>query len=159
MTHHYLPQLNLGLSQAAIVAAEVGLSALLLIYLLVEWRHLPQTEATSGAFHWLVGLTLIVTNLIVLRTATTNFVALYIPLFFALKLAADRLPRRDGLLVIFHLLSAVGMWALFIVTVEKKFEHPIMYLPLPVGLFVAFVWVRLVVRADSELQPELNGPQ
>jgi hypothetical protein len=124
--------------------------------------------AGTGAFHWLVGLTLIVTNLIVLRTATTNFVALYIPLFFVLKAAAERLParyawlasrlaglaprhagltpRHAGLtprhagLTLFYFLSAVGLWVLFFTTVQGKFEHPIMYLPLPFGLLIAFVW-------------------
>jgi hypothetical protein len=142
MTHHYLPQLGLGLSEANATPVEVGLSVLLLAYLLVQWRHLFRAKVTSGAFQWLIGLTLIVTNLVVLRTATTNFVALYIPLFLGLKAAADRLSNSHWPLALFYLLSAVGMWALFLVTVENKFEHPIMYLPLPVGLFVAFVWAK-----------------
>jgi hypothetical protein len=142
IAQYYLPQLGLGLSQAILTAIEVGLSALLLVYLLVEWRRLPQVAASSGAFHWLVGLTLIVTNLIVLRTATTNFVALYMPLFFVLKAAADRLPARYAWLALFYLLSTVGLWVLFFTTVQGKFEHPIMYLLLPFGLLIAFVWGR-----------------
>jgi hypothetical protein len=154
IAQYYLPQLGLGLSQAIFTALEVGLSALLLVYLLVEWRRLPQVTAGTGAFHWLVGLTLIVTNLIVLRTATTNFVALYIPLFFVLKAAVERSPARYGGLAsrlagltprhagltLFYFLSAVGLWVLFFTTVQGKFEHPIMYLPLPFGLLIAFVW-------------------
>jgi hypothetical protein len=154
IAQYYLPQLGLGLSPAIHTALEVGLSALLLVYMLVEWRRLPQVEAGSGAFHWLIGLTLVVTNLIVLRTATTNFVALYIPLFFVLKAAIERLPagyiwlvsRHAGLaprhagLTLFYFLSTIGLWALFFATVQGKFEHPIMYLPLPVGLLIALVW-------------------
>jgi hypothetical protein len=146
VTHHYLPQLGLGLSESIITAAEVGLSVLLLVYLLIQWWRLHYVEANSGAFHWLIGLTLIVTNLVVLRTATTNFVALYIPLFFALKAATDRLPGRYGLLASFYILSTIGLWVLFITTVEARFEHPIMYLPLPLGLFVAFVWARTALQ-------------
>jgi hypothetical protein len=149
VTHHYLPQLGLGLSQSTITLAEVGLSVLLLAYLLIQWRRLPGVEVSSGAFHWLVGLTLIVTNLVVLRTATTNFVALYIPLFFALKAATDRLTGSFGLLALFYILSTIGLWVLFVTTVEVKFEHPIMYLPLPVGLFLVFVWAGTVLQESA----------
>lgn len=138
IAHYYLPQLG--------TPVEVGLSALLLLYLLAQWRHLLRAGATSGAFQWLIGLTLIVTNLVMLRTATTNFVVLYIPLFFGLKVAADRLPRRHWLLALFYFLSIVGLWALFLATVENNFEHPIMYLPLPIGLFIAFVWAEAALE-------------
>jgi hypothetical protein len=149
ITHHYLPQLGLGLSESIITIAEIGLSVLLLVYLLIQWRRLPYVEVSSGAFHWLIGLTLIVTNLVVLRTATTNFVALYIPLFFALKAATDRLPGSHVLLVLFQILSIIGLWALFLTTVQVKFEHPIVYLPLPVGLFVAFVWAKTALQESA----------
>jgi hypothetical protein len=149
ITHYYLPQLGLGLSESIFTVIEVGLSVLLLVFLLMQWRRLPYVEASSGAFHWLIGMTLIVTNLVVLRTATTNFVALYIPLFFALKAATDRLPGRYRLLALFYILSTIGLWALFLMTVEVKFEHPIVYLPLPVGLFVAFVWGKAILQESA----------
>lgn len=147
IAHHYLPQLGLGLGETIHTVVESALSALLVLYLLIEWRRLPAAQAASGDFHWVMGLTLIVTNLIVLRTATTNYVALYIPLFFTLKVAADRLPGSHKLLALFYLLSAIGWWALFLATVDVRFEHPIMYLPLPVGLFVAFVWAGGALRS------------
>jgi len=149
VAHYYLPQLGLGPGEAVVTLVEVGLSALLLLYWLAQWRHLPRVEVTSGTFQWLIGLTLIVTNLVVLRTATTNFVVLCIPLFFGLKVAADRLPQSNWWLASFYLLSAVGLWALFLGTVQGKFEHPIMYLPLPVGLFLAFVWAKAALQAAT----------
>jgi hypothetical protein len=106
-------------------------------------------EATSSAFHWLIGLTLIVTNLVVLRTATTNFVVLYIPLFLALHAAVDRLPGSRPLLALFYFVSAVGLWVLFLLTVQGRFEHPIMYLPLPLGLFIAFIWAKAHLEKTS----------
>ena len=63
-------------------------------------------------------------------------------LFFVLKAAADRLPARYAWLALFYLLSTVGLWVLFFTTVQGKFEHPIMYLLLPFGLLIAFVWGR-----------------
>jgi hypothetical protein len=138
VTHYYLPQLG--------KPVEIGLSALLLFCLLAQWRHLPRAGVTLGTFHWIVGLTLIVTNLIVTRTATTNYVVLYIPLFLGLKAAANRLSRSDWLLAFFCLLSTVGMWTLFLTTVVGKFEHPAVYLPLPFGLLAAFGWGRTALQ-------------
>ena len=149
LTHYFLAQLAPELSQASLTWAEVTLSGLLIAYLLWTARHISRVEVASGSFQWLVGLTLIVTNLVALRTATTNFVALYIPLFFGLSVAATHyiFSRHWPLLLsLFYLLSVVGLWALFAVTVEGKFEHPIMYLPLPVGLLIAFVGSRRVMQ-------------
>ena len=44
----------------------------------------------------------------------------------------------------------VGLWALFLATVKNKFEHPIMYLPLPVGLLLVCIAARRwLVRGDE----------
>jgi hypothetical protein len=137
---------------------EIGLAALLVIYLLFRWVHLPQAQETSGEFYWILGTTLIVTNLVAVRTATTNYVILYIPLFFALKLAADRLRNSKQWLAVFYLVSVIGGWLLFLATVEGKFEHPIMYLPLPIGLFVAFVVAKQALqKASVRTQPVTPG--
>jgi hypothetical protein len=134
-------------------AAEIGLSVLLLLYLLVQWRHLRHVEEIGRVFRWILGMTLIVTSLVALRTATTKVVVLSIPLFFALEAAAERLRKSHLLLPLFYLLATVSSWVLFLFTVEGKFEHPIMYLPLPIGLFVAFLWAKAALqRAPAHLQ-------
>ena len=150
VTQYYLPQLG--------APFEIGLSALLLLYLLFEWRRLPGSAATSGRFHWLIGLTIVVTNLVVLRTATTNYVALYIPLFLALKATAGPLRGGNLLLVCFYLVSIVAVWALFLSTVAGKFEHPIVYLPLPIGLFVLLVAARKTLEAALPGAHHAAGP-
>ncbi|MBC8253315.1 MAG: DUF2029 domain-containing protein, partial [Ardenticatenia bacterium] len=155
--HHYLPQTGLHLREPSFTLLEIGLSGLLVVYLLLQWRHLPQASVASGLFHWLIGMTFIITNLVVLRTATTNYVALYIPLLFCLKGAADRWPKGHSLLAVFYLLSTVAGWAMFTTTVEARFEHPIMYLPLPVGLFIIFIWARRPLQnAMRETVPALS---
>ncbi len=157
ITHHYLPQTGLQLGEAAATLREIGSSGLLVIYLLFQWRHLPQASVASSLFHWLIGMTLIITNLVVLRTATTNYVALYIPLLFCLKAAADRWPKGDSLLAVVYLLSTVAGWAMFTTTVEGRFEHPIMYLPLPVGVFIIFIWARRPLQSSMrETVPDLS---
>jgi len=118
---------------------------------------LPRVGASSPRFLWLVGLILLVTNLIVLRTATTNYVILYIPLFFVLKLAADRLPRANLWLALFYLLSIIGSWVLFLATVQGDYESPIMYLPLPLLLFFGLLWAKSVLpRASAGQQAKAS---
>lgn len=125
ITHIYWPALG--------QVGEIGLSLLLLGWLILEWRKLPQTPLESPEFHWLVGLTLLVTNLIVLRTATTNYVILYLPLFAWLARSGR---SRNLITALFCLVSIVALWALFIRTVSGDYESPLMYLPLPLILLV-----------------------
>jgi hypothetical protein len=141
VTHLYLPFLG--------TPGEVALSALFLVYLLIQWRHLPRAAATSDSFFWILGLTLLVTNLVALRTATTNYTVLYIPLFFILKVAADRLTRASLWLALFYILSMVGLWALFLTTVQGDYENPIMYLPLPSVLLLGILWVKAASNPAS----------
>jgi len=146
IAQYYLPQLGTPL--------EIGLTAALVLWLIFEWRRLP-AASEEGPFLWLMGLTLIVTNLIAVRTATTNYVILYIPLFYGLGIAArpgltdrtGRRPKRAGAwLALFYVATIIGLWALFLATVENRFEHPIVYLPLPIGLLIAFVWGRKALQ-------------
>ena len=36
----------------------------------------------------------------------------------------------------------VGMWALFLATIEGNVEHPVMYLPLPILTLLGLWWAR-----------------
>ena len=135
ITGYYFPQLGR--------PVEMGLSIALLLYLFYQWRDLPRQAAVSPQFLVIIGLTLIVTNMIVVRTATTNYIVLYIPLFLLLKVAADRLPHGNGWVATFYVVSAVGMWALFLATIMGDLEHPVMYLPLPLALLAILTWARV----------------
>lgn len=141
MTHYYLPFLG--------TPGEVTLSLLLLLYLAYQWRHLVQSGNVPDTFYWVLSMTLIVTNLVALRTATTNYVQLYFPLLLILQHAIARLPSKHLVLGLFYLVSAVGTWLLFLLTANGTFEHPIVYLPLPVALFGAFVWTRSALHTGS----------
>lgn len=35
----------------------------------------------------------------------------------------------------------VGTWVLFLSTIQGDFEHPVTYLPLPIGLLLGLVWL------------------
>jgi hypothetical protein len=121
---------------------EIGLSLVLAGWALVTWLRLWRDESWP-VFLWTVGVTLIVTNLIALRTATTNYVVLFIP--FVQSLAALQSEWKRGgtwAVVGIEVALLVGLWALFLATVKNKFEHPIMYLPMPVGLLLVCIAAR-----------------
>jgi len=130
LTHYFFPQLG--------TPVEIMISLLVLGYLFYTWR-----GAVNGIwleFDWVVAMTLIVTNLIALRTATTNYVVLLMPTFIVFKTLDKRFQRRGAMLIaLIELLLLVCFWGLFATTVVGNYEHPIMYLPLPIGLWLIFV--------------------
>src|SRR5207249_2585504 len=94
-----------------------------------------------GAFLWTLALTLTVTHLVALRTATPHFVVFVFVLVFYFRELARR--KQGSLLVAAIMLGlAVGLWWLFLATVANRFEHPIMYLPLPFGSLILLWFTR-----------------
>ncbi len=91
-------------------------------------------------FLWTVMLTVLVTHLVALRTATPHFVVFNLILVFYLA----RLDRARGARVTVAVLLAllVFSWVLFLVTVQGRdsLEHPVLFLPLPLALLV-LVWL------------------
>lgn len=120
---------------------EYVLIGLLLLVMLWQWWQLRHEATVTRKFLLIIGLTLIVTNSIIVRTATTNYVIMYIPLFLLLHTISLR--WRGGNVWVAGLLLTllVGTWALFLSTIQGDFEHPVTYLPLPVGLLVGLVWM------------------
>ena len=125
--------LGLGNLVEAVVSGVMGLA------LLVVWARTIR-NGDWGAFQWVSGLTLIVTKLIALRTATTNYVILYPALWLVARAIIDRAPKWGKWIVAAGGLALlVGLWVLFAVTLAGKIESPLTYLPLPFGLAFAFV--------------------
>ncbi len=120
---------------------EYVLIGLLLLVMLWQWWQLRQEANITPKFLFIIGLTLIVTNSIIVRTATTNYVIMYIPLFLLLHTVSQR--WRGGNVWAAGLLLAllVGTWALFLSTIQGDFEHPVTYLPLPIGLLMGLIWL------------------
>ena len=132
ITGYYWPQLG--------KPVEWGLIVLLLAYLLWQWRKLPSLSAVSTQFLIIISLTLIVTNMIIVRTATTNYIIMYLPFLLILKTISDR-PRWGNLIAMsIFVLGSVGTWLLFLFTIQGDLEHPITYLPLPFALLWALIW-------------------
>jgi hypothetical protein len=113
---------------------------LLVGYLLWQWRRLPGLPAVSTEFLVIISLTLIITNMIIVRTATTNYIIMYLPLLLLLKAMSDNLRWGKAIVTLIIVLSAAGMWLLFLMTLQGDSEHPITYLPLPFALLFALIW-------------------
>lgn len=165
LTEYYFPFLGR--------PANIMVSLALAGYLVWQWRAVWGLQATSRrtgipecesemssawpSLWWLVGLTLIVTQLIAPRTATANYVILYIPLLFAFDVLDRQFRFGRWCILAFELVSLVGFWALFALTVVPQRggnlpqEDPIMYLPLPILLLLGFVLGRgRLMRANGD---------
>jgi hypothetical protein len=92
---------------------------------------------------WVLMVTLTVTHLVVLRTATTHFVVFVIPLIFYLKLITKR-NRRRGYLWVMGILAAslVLTWVHFLITVHDSLEHPTLFLPATFGMIISLWFTR-----------------
>jgi hypothetical protein len=136
VTHVYLPFLG--------QPGEIAITILLIgLMVWAWWRTLRRQEAAT--FLWTAALTLTVTHLVALRTATPHFVVFTFVLvvYFREITRADR--QRGPLLVAGIMVGlAVGLWWLFLATVINRFEHPILYLPLPVGSLILLWFTRHV---------------
>lgn len=96
------------------------------------WRALrPEGDVE---FHWALGVTLVISNLIVSRSATTNYVLMFVTTLWIFA-ALDRLGRggRIALLVLMAI-SLVGYWWLHLATVVGNQEQPILFIPWPLVL-------------------------
>jgi hypothetical protein len=123
------------------------LTGLLILYLLWEWSQ--SIGKGERAFLWAAQLTIVITNLVAFRTATTNFVVMLPALCLILAILGERLGRRSHILVPLTLAGLLaGLWALFLSTVEGNVESAAMYLPAPLLLLVGLWWVRWWARRE-----------
>lgn len=130
-------------------ALTYGLTTLLLVYLLWEW--VQAMGKGDRWFQWTSALTIVLTNLIPLRTATTHYVVL-LPALCLIFCAWDERWGKKGIVLIIFSLSVIliGLWALFMISVEGAIENEIMYLPLPILSLLGLWWSRWwIVRVSS----------
>ncbi|MFQ5575667.1 MAG: glycosyltransferase family 87 protein [Anaerolineae bacterium] len=109
-------------------------------------------------FLWTVNWTLLVSNLIVTRSATTNHVTLYLAIFIIFKrLALSKWGLRG--VVILQLAGFVSLWVLFLTTIDTSrgdnFEAVFMHGLLPALLIV---YSLLDWRGLKTLTPTISPP-
>jgi hypothetical protein len=133
------------------------LNASLIAYMVLEW--FLAWGKDKRWFLWTACMTMVITNLIAYRTATTNYVMLIPALFLIFKTWEDRwgIYGAAGTWLSLLLLG-VGLWLLFINTVQGNEEQAIMYLPLPIFTLVGMLWVRWwAVRPPKVLLEALSA--
>jgi hypothetical protein len=114
---------------------------LFVMYLLWEWYMALRKD--DRWFQWTAAMTLLITNLIVFRTATTNYLAMVPGMMIILGVIANRWKKRGKITIVFILITFFfGLWALFLSTVDGNIESPIMYIPLPMFILVSLWWIR-----------------
>ena len=122
-------------------AVETILTLALLVWLGLEaWRGRHQA---FEPMLWGASLSLVLTHFVAPRTATTHFSALLVPLFLLFRVLQAAQPRRGGLVIAMLLaVAALASWALFLLTVEGRFESALNYIPIPLGLLAALLLAR-----------------
>ena len=138
-----------GLIPSAAAAITTVLTGLALLYLILEWvRALGKGDRW---FQWTAALTIVMTNLIAVRTATANFIVILPALILIFSVLAERWGPQANVAILMTLgILFIGIWALFLTTVEGNQEHPALYLPVPLlalaGLWWSKWWVVRQVR-------------
>ena len=127
------------------------LTILMLGILIVEWR-----LAFGKMFNWFLWaafLTLTITNLIGIRTATANYVALLPALILVFATMDEHWPKIGiwiSTSIVIILFSS--LWLLFINTIEyldQPTQDSIMFFPLPLILLFLLYWVRWWAIRDN----------
>lgn len=112
-------------------------------------------ERRYERFLWALALSLVVTHLIAIRTATPHFAVFNLIFIFYLNRLRIRFGNWAAGLAALALF--VFSWAQFLITVQGRgtLEHPTLFLPLPIGLFIVLwltrrMWWQDAPRFDLE---------
>jgi len=121
-----------------------AISGILVLTLLVEWLRARRLDFRG--FLWTACLTLTVAQWIGIQTDPGNFIVLFPALVLVFAGMQGRWKQAAGLwIILMMVLLGVGIWALFISTVEygyQPIQSPILFLPLPAFLLVSLYWIR-----------------
>jgi len=93
-------------------------------------------------FDWTAALSLTVTELVLVRTATPHYVVFIIVIVFYLRLLYRSGRNGKGWVVATLVALTVAHWWLFLATLVGRFESPIVYLPLPFGVLFMLLLTR-----------------
>lgn len=143
----YTPQTASPLSMIANtmpgISRQLGLflHVFFMAYLILEW--ILAWGKDERWFRWTALLTIVITNLVAYRTATTNFIMMLPALFLVFSLWEARW-RSGGRIAVWVSLVVLGfgLWPLFLSTVQGNQEQTVMYLPYPIFCLIGLLWVR-----------------
>ena len=109
------------------------LSGLFLLMLLPGWWRAFRTDQPA-AYTWALMATLIIGSLVAFRSATTNQVILYLPLFFLFHRIS-----RSWLALVIEIGLLVLMWGTFAALLAGNYEHVMMHGLLPAVMLILYV--------------------
>ena len=135
LLHYFLPP---GIADALTLILSLVLFVVILPGWWLAWRGKP------GAYSWAILLTLIVSSLITFRSATTNQIILYLPLFFwfqRLAVCAPFSKKRwlNPFIAGIELGLLLFMWIIFAATLEGNYEHIMMHGLIPVVMLLLYL--------------------
>ena len=123
-------------------AIQFIINALLTLFMLWTWIEVLIRRKTER-FMWTVMITILMTHLIAPRTATPHYVV-FVPvlIFYLRQLNAPkkRLPTNGIYSLLILLILFIVPWIQFVSTVVGEFEHPTVYLPIPL-LVLVVLWL------------------
>lgn len=135
----------------------VILSILLFLLLLPGWW--LAFNGQSGAYTWAIMTTLTIGSLIAFRSATTNQVILYLPIFFfCQRLTEPRTALKAVLAVLIEGILFVAMWGAFILTLAGDWENIMLHGLLPALVLILYLadWRRLWQSAQAYEQSQIH---
>lgn len=130
-------------------ATSLAVAAALLIYLLREW--IVALAKSDSWFQWTAALTIVITHLAAIRTATTNYVNMLPALILVLAAIALNWKHGERWALAALVVLLIPLWVLFVTTLQVgSVEHPVMHLPLPITLLVGLILIRSwQIRRDT----------
>lgn len=121
-------------------AGEWAVNAVLWAVMLGAWASVL-LQGQHERFDWAVMVTLTITHLSALRTATPHFVIFTIPLVFYFKQLGLRRANARWITLIL-IATLILPWIQFLLTVDGDFEHRSMYLVPPLAMLILLVGTR-----------------
>lgn len=140
------------------IGSQMGwvLAGIMAFILIIEWAQAFNKDFRW--FYWTACLTLVITNLIGVRTALANYIALLPALILVFGVWVERWRFLGRFMTAISLLAlSAGLWWLVLATLqpgEQPGLHPVLYFPLPIFLFWGLFWVRH--WATTETRPLLD---
>lgn len=139
-------------STIVVILLTVGLLA----YLLMEWWR--GYGSAENHFLWTAAMTLTVGQLVLFRTASTNFLVLTPALLMVLAIVIDRWGAAGRAWTVVGLIALwILPWVLFLTTLVGDQEHSVMLLTMPLMMIVGLWWVRWWAVRQSSLPLRQSG--
>lgn len=126
------------------------------LYALLAWAwFIVLVQRRQERWLWTVTLTFIITHIVAPRTATPHFILFVLPLVFLSQHIRQTNRHAGAILLVLWLALLIVPWAQFFATVNGDFEHPTLFLPLPLFFFG---WVIATYRVWWAKSPTLPQP-